>query len=136
MQEVESYRALQQRRVGFKFHHFSYGYEPIREFFRQYALSQEIPDLKEHEVEEFISPDTADERKLYLGQLFLSKAVKLVADDIYPTYKEIKQAGKLHPLRPNGPRTLIRNVLGNLDQRSVLAEQLATSLKDRYAIAA
>jgi hypothetical protein len=134
-QFVQDYKNIQNRRAGFTFHHFSYGYEPIRNFFRHYTISQPLDHVRENRIEEFLMTNDTN-RKSYLGHWLLSKAVEVAIDDLYDTYAEIKKQGNLHPARPVSPRIFLRNSLGMTNQRVELAEQLADSLRHRYRVAA
>lgn len=94
----------------FGYRHIRYGYEPIRDFFRDYVYGQELP-LHQGKVSEFIEEDDADKR-MYIGSFLLKQAIVRATDPIRQEYVELQVAGRLHPLMPPKPDDIIRWKLG------------------------
>jgi len=122
-------------RAGFKFHHFSYGYEPIKKFFAHVALSQDIVGVDEAKVEEFLVTHD-QERKRYLGHTLLAFAIEGATGTVEETYKRMKKANLLHPVMPHNPKTLVRNKLGKTHERDALVGTLEVRLREQVGLAA
>lgn len=114
-------------------HHIRYQYQPMRDFFREMILKQDIRHVKQHElkVEEFLQTRYV-ERKMHLGRWLLAQAVDVSTDQVRQPYNMLRTAGSLHPLMPVDPSALVIFKLGDREQRTQMVvnheKQLRTSL--------
>jgi len=132
---VATYAAKRQKQASFGFHHLIYQYEPMRDFFREYVLTQDVDSVRESEVEEFLmTPD--QQRKHDLGKRFLKLAINQTTDFVEGPYQELRRAGKLHPGMPPQARSLVFYKLGNEAERADLALRQAQILRDKLGLAA
>lgn len=132
---VESY--IKQRYVwaGYAFRHMVYRYEPIKEFFKEYALEQDLSHIKESTIEEFLTTSNPATKR-FLGHLLLAKTLDVATDGVRKSFTEVRQEGRMHPSTPPDPARLVRDKLGKTTDRDIVASQLEERLKARYDMAA
>jgi hypothetical protein len=134
-QYLQDFEARQKEIDGFHYRHLVYRYEPIRDFFRDYALRQDLRDVNELVIEEFLGTRDAD-RKARLGRWLLARAVERSTDPMEHAYADLRKDGYLHPLMPPAARLLTLYKLGNLPQRTQLVTEQEEVLKRQVGLAA
>lgn len=89
-----------------------YGYTPIREFFRDFALKQNISNVKNGLLDEFVNTtDTA--KRIRIGQHLLWVVAEIATGEIRDTYSYLASRGLLHPAMPSDPKPLLKWKLGS-----------------------
>lgn len=133
-QAFAEHRAKQEQQAGFGLHHLVYQYQPMRDFFRHYVLEQDLTDVHEVKIEEFLL--TRDQaRKERLGRWLLGQAVSRRTDSVQYPYQELRRAGKLHPRMPAEASVLVMYKLGAQEERVQLALQQEQRLREQLGIA-
>lgn len=118
---------------GLTLREIKYRYDPIRDFFTEYALEQDISHMREDIIDEFVYTGQVDREK-FLGHLLIAKAAEAAGELVAEDYHEVRTAGKLHPLMPRQPSTLIKNKLGNAERREQLIPELKGRLMSLYGL--
>ncbi len=103
-----------------------YRYTPIHDFFVDYALGRDITHVKEKIIDEFVHTEHEDRAK-YLGHFLIAQTAVVASDTVAEQYREVYDAGMLHPMMPSHPASLVKFKLGNDSQRV----SLIPALKDR-----
>ena len=99
----------------------------VRDFFARYALTQDLSDVKEGLIDEFLNTPNLDRRR-QLGHWLLGKAIEHATEPIDSMYRIAWKAGLLNPKMPAKPRTLVKNRLGSPKKRESLLDQLEQRL--------
>jgi hypothetical protein len=99
----------------------------VREFFIRYALAQDLSDVRENLVDEFLNTTSPDRRR-HLGHWLLGKAIERATEPVDPVYLAAWKSGLLHPKTPANPRTLVKASLGPPKKRESLLDQLEQRL--------
>lgn len=129
----EAYEILTKRKITnaqYAYNNLRYAYEPIREFFKVYALSQPIDHIPLSTIDEFLHTDVI-ERRREIGHWLLAKQSEVATESFSGQYKQAFKAGLLHPLMPPRPDNLVKHKLGGTIYREnkifpQLAERLAS----------
>jgi|GEM_PF-3284880 len=111
---------------------FRYAYEPIRDFFKDYALRQPLDHLSEPLVDEFLHTKKI-ERHHYLGHLLLTEKSEVATESFETQYRDAHRAGRLHPLMPVMPHNLVDDKLGN---RAYKEEIIFPEMAERLLLSA
>ncbi len=133
-QALNNLRDHQVKQASFGFHHMVYQYQPMRDFFQQLVVEQEVEGINETQVEEFLLTKNI-EAKQKLGQQLLELAVHQTADQVEEPYKVLRRAGKFHPKMPEVASKLVLYKLGTHEERDKLAATRALALGARLGIA-
>ncbi len=127
----EAWRALsihRKRQANFGYQYFRYSYEPIRDFFREFLLEQQI-DIKPRVIKRFLT--TKDElKRRSLADTILATAAAQATSDIQFQYRQLRTAGVLHPKMPEKPEKIVFFKLGNYTQRLELLPRLEALLQE------
>ncbi len=107
-----------------------YSYEPIREFFRDYIVRQQVDEEHREIAEAFLRSDTKEDKR-YLGHLLLAKSAEVVSKKVRKNYLLLQRAGLLQSLMPKSPQTLVKDKLGTVNQRESLIPRLEDELSRR-----
>ena len=130
----QAWRALtvqRKRQADFGYHHFKYSYEPMRAFFKEFILNQDV-DISDRAIKRFLSAKDMAKRQA-LGDTILSKTADQTTLGLRQKYAELHQGGRLHPRMPETPDRLVFRKLGNHFQRASLLPGLETRLVQRVA---
>jgi hypothetical protein len=115
----------------FGYRYLRYGYDPIRVFFQDYALQQDLTHIRSSTIDEFLC--TRDiEKKLKIGKFLLWNASAQATASIRDKYVDLARRELLHPEMPKDPKPLARWKLGS-EQR--IKEQLIPRLEIKLAAA-
>ncbi|MDB5184343.1 MAG: hypothetical protein JWN38_151 [Candidatus Saccharibacteria bacterium] len=133
-QTIDGFRERLVVQATFGFHHVSYSYQPMRDFFRAYVVKQ---DLQEHlqTIDEFLGTSNPEVR-FNKGQWLLAKALEKAGEPMNEQYREAYRAGLLHPKMPSKPHVLTRYKLGQAQERVAVVAELEQSLRLRFELAA
>lgn len=116
----------------FSDNNFRYAYEPIRDFFKDYALRQPVDHLPISLIDEFLHTEKV-ERRQFLGHLLLAKKAEVATESFEVQYRQAHRTGLLHPLMPAMPQNLLKHKLGN---RAYREEKIFPELAERLLGAA
>ncbi|MDB5186233.1 MAG: hypothetical protein JWL85_756 [Candidatus Saccharibacteria bacterium] len=116
----------------FSYRHILYRYGPIRDFFHDYAVRQNINHLSNRHIDEFLHTQDL-EKKTKLGKFFLQSAVAVASETIREKYSMTRRMRLLHPGMPDGPQRLVWYKLGTPDLRAALIPRLETHLLAKAA---
>jgi hypothetical protein len=133
-QAVDDFVRRREAQAGFHFRHLVYRYEPIRDFFREYAFSQDFTMVREERLDQFLFTNNYED-KVKLGRWLLALAVGQTADLVQPTYAELRRNGKLHPRMPADVRELIWFKVGSPDQHAALTPKIEEKVRAQLKIA-
>lgn len=133
-QALNNMRDQQAKQASFGFHHMVYQYQPMRDFFQQLVVEQEVVGINETQVEEFLLTKNI-QTKQKIGQQLLELAVNQTADQIEEPYQVLRRAGKFHPKMPTAASKLVYYKLGTHEERDKLAATRAQRLGARLGIA-
>ena len=98
----------------------------VRSFLINYTLEQDLSHINESTIDEFLS--TGDlERKRYLGHWLLSQAADRAAEPIDAMYRQAWKLGRIPPIKPAKPATVVQLGLGTVRHR----DKLVTALQGR-----
>lgn len=134
---LENFQAQRAMQAGFGLHHIVYRYEPMRDFFRSYVMSQDLSHLRNNElkVEEFLLTPNQD-RKEHLGRWLLAQAVDKTTDTVRNSYTEMWAAERLHPRMPANANLLVLWKLGGREDRTQLVVEYEHELKSSLGLVA
>lgn len=110
----EAYDILTKRNftnAQYAYNNLRYAYEPIREFFKEYALGQPIDHIPLSTIDEFLHTNII-ERRREIGHWLLAKQSEVATESFSGQYKQAFKAGLLHPLMPSRPDNLVKHKLG------------------------
>lgn len=99
----------------------------VRNFFAQYILVQDLTDISEITIEEFITTrDVA--RKRFLGNWLLAQAIERAAEPVNQTYREAWRNGRIPQTHPYKSLSFVAKALGQQRQRDHLVHKMANQL--------
>ncbi len=98
-----------------------------REFLGKFILAQDLSDIKEPVIDEFLTSRDY-ERKRVIGNWLLSQAIHRACLPIAKDYRQARSTNRISHSLPTKPQRFVRNVLGHSGQRSRLVQQLETKL--------
>jgi hypothetical protein len=122
---------LHNRNASLSYEQFSYGYEPIRDFFRSYVIEHDI-DISSKVIKRFLSALEGEQRRS-LGETILAAATSQATMSIRDRYRSLHEAGGLHPSIPPKPEKLVFTKLGNYKQRERVIANLHSRLTLQYS---
>jgi hypothetical protein len=106
------------RKAEFSYYHFQYRYDPLRDFFREYILAQDI-DISPKVIKRFLA--TRDPQKRQgRGDTILWTIADQTTASFSKQYKELHETGSLHPRTTDKPNKLVVFKLGSFAQRMSL----------------
>lgn len=119
----------------FDYHHFRYGYDPIRDFFIKYTLDQDLTAVvPESAIDEFLYSRDNEKRKRKgsdILELATSAATQGVVGANYALLREMRL---LHEAMPPEPHKLVYYKLGRLSRQEVdVFPRLKTRLRQLVA---
>jgi len=117
----------------FSFHHIKYEYSPVRTFFQEFVLAQDIGHIREVQVEEFVLTNDA-ERANRIGHELLALNIRSMTDSVKPVYDQAMRAGRLHPKSPLEAYWLVHNKLGAAAAHDELIGKLKAKLIDEAGL--
>lgn len=124
-----------QRQAVLSYSNFRYAYDPIRAFFQEFLLQEEMFDVRPRVVKKFLT--TSDENlRMTIGESLIDRAATVATAGIATDYQMLHEAGSLHRLMPPKPQKLVKNKLGNSEKRKRLLpriEQCLSSIALEYA---
>jgi hypothetical protein len=100
---------------------------PVRDFFTDYAIRQDLSHVDELMIEEFLTTPKED-RKKYLGHLLLALAAEVAASPMEEDYLLKRKEGELHPLVPSNTHSLINYKFGTTEHRESIFPKLERKL--------
>lgn len=119
----------------FDYHHFRYGYEPIRSFFIKYTLDQDLTSVvPESSIDEFLyTRDT--ERRKEKGSTILELAASAATEGMVDAnYALLRDMHLLHEAMPPEPHKLVYYKLGRMArQETDVFPRLKTRLRQLVA---
>jgi hypothetical protein len=124
---------LHQTKYTKDYRNFRYGYEPIRDYFKEYAFSQDISSLDELAIEEFLLTQDVNRRK-FLGHLLLAKVIEIATDSVDEKYKKYKKTGYLHPMMPSRSYSLVKARMGSPKKREELFPAIKYLFADYFGV--
>lgn len=133
-QNVTDLIERQKMQAEFTFRHLTYRYEAIRDFFRAYAIKQNLSHVRKGLINEFLLTKDPEQR-IKIGRFLLSNAVAVATDkdSVKEAYKIARNEGLLHPAMPAEPQLLVQYKLGTLIHRNKLLPRLAEELQAHAA---
>lgn len=125
----DEYRYLrkQNRSNEFGYERIRYGYDPIRVFFQQIALNQDISHLPEVTLDEFLHTSDS-QRRLKIGQHILWLISDQATEPIAKHYSKLVARQLVHPLMPQTVKPLFKWKLGS---RKRISEEFIPRLQQR-----
>jgi hypothetical protein len=109
-------------------------HEPLRRFFGDYVLGQDLDHIEENDIEEFLESKDKD-RIRTLGHSLLDQAAEVASEVLKPIYLEARTSEKLHPHAPERPHDFVLDRMGSSSmQREKLIRPLRRILRVRYDI--
>lgn len=123
--EAKFLRKRSQDKLGYKY--ITYNIDPIRKFFSEYVLKQNLSHLDD-DIDEFLTtPDMG--QKVKVGNFILAEAAQVACDAIKPKFAESQRHGLLHPRIPADVGELVLVGLGTPEHREAcLLPQLESQL--------
>ena len=117
-----AWRTLQRKRetqAALGYENLRYAFDPVRNFFSDYVLSEELLDVTPKVMKRFLSAkDEATRRGL--GEFIIGKASQAATEPTRSVYIQLRDARLLHGLTPEDPAKVVKNKLGNFTQRQRL----------------
>lgn len=92
-----------------------YGYDPVRRFFREHTLKQDLSNVRPSTIDEFLHTTNGD-RRLQLGNHLLWMASEMAAEKVEHKYQDLRRLGLLHPLMPKDAKPLVKWKLGSKER--------------------
>ncbi len=127
----EAWRAVRlrnRRQAKFSYANYKYSYNPIRDFFTDYLLTQKI-DIDQKLMKRFLkTEDPAKQRAL--GETILAQTAAQSTSRFREQYQQARDSGLLHPNMHQKPNTLVLNKIGNYEQRGLLLPRLRERVVD------
>ncbi len=118
-------RNKEQAKMGYN--NFRYAYEPIRDFFQQYAIKQPLGHISEIYIDEFLFTEDI-RRRNNLGHWLLAKQSEVASERVEEVYSQARKMGALHPLMPRHANDLVKHKLGDVNHRLRLLDDLRLRL--------
>lgn len=97
----------------------------VRNFLGAYILGQDLSDVSEGIIDEFVTTDSR-QRKRFLGNWLLAQAIERASAPLAPTYREAWKEGKIPHTLPLKPLSFVAQALGAQRQRDHLVRKMAT----------
>ncbi len=121
----EAWRAVKlrnKRQAKFSYANYKYSYNPVRDFFTDYLLTQKI-DIDQKLMKRFLTTDDPVKQRA-LGETILAQTAQQSTSGFREKYQQAHASGLLHPNTPPKPNTLVLNKIGNYAQRGLLLPRL------------
>jgi hypothetical protein len=99
----------------------------IRAFLGEFAVKQDLTDVNEGTIDEFLHTHDQD-RKKYLGHWLLAHAIDHATEPVLPVYSLARRRGLINPHAPRHPRSFVQFVLGPPSARNKYISQLEDRL--------
>ncbi len=90
----------------FGYKYLRYSYDPLRRFFTDFALAQDLSRVDKLMLEELLVTK-AEARKEHLARCLIAVASRLAVQSMQSDYKEAHKAGLLHPRAQSDPTVLV-----------------------------
>lgn len=97
-------------RFGYK--RIRYGYDPVRDFFQEVALEQDLTHVDNSVLDEFLHTTTLHRRDK-LAQHLLWVISEQATEKIAPRYKDLSKNQLVHPAMPKSPKPLFKWKIGS-----------------------
>ena len=103
-----------------------YAYMPMRDFFIEYLRRPEVLDVRPRFVKKFLTAKDRD--KQMMGEVLLERVSVVASSSLLPVYRQAHKEGKLNARMQPVPFELVRDKLGNPQQRAQLLPLFAERL--------
>lgn len=97
--------------------------DSVRKFMKEHVLKQDLWHLREYVIDEFLYTKDA-ERRYFLGNLLLAKAIEQASEPINPAYRIARDEGLIHPALPRKMPTFVNSAIGKAKRRQMLVQEL------------
>lgn len=110
-----------------------YGYDPMKHFFTEVVLDQDLSHLREGITHEFVERGTMHPGMVLLAQAAVQAVETAVHRDhkVSDLYRLVREAGYLHPGMPPNAASLVKYKLGDLSTRTGLLPELRRRLMQK-----
>jgi hypothetical protein len=107
-----------------------YGYDPMKAFFTDVVLGQDLTHLPESIIDEFVETGRMEPGMVLLGQAAVQASETSLhrGEKVSDLYRQIRDNGYLHEGMPPNAASLIKYKLGDLSSRTGLLPQLRQKL--------
>jgi len=118
------------RQLHFGYQNIGYGYEPLRDFFVDFMLGQDLSDIKPSLRKRFIDRGGVQDGLTILGiaAIMASQAAMVKGESFDVVYSRMRRRGRLHPAMPERAGILYYDKLGGHAGRLALLPELRTRL--------
>lgn len=124
----ERLRISFQRQALFSRNNFRYAYEPVREFFESYLISERMLDVTPRFIKKFLTTQDEDKNRA-MGEKLLVRASVVSTSGLLKTYRLLYEAGTMNRYMPPVPIELVKDKLGNEYRRRQLIPKLKVCLE-------
>ncbi len=116
------------RQAAFSRNNFRYAYEPVRDFFESYLITDQMLDVKPRFIKKFLTTNDENTR-VEMGEILLIRAAVVSTSGLLKTYRQLHKAGSMNRNMPPVPIELVRDKLGSANSRRQLIPKLTLCLE-------
>lgn len=128
-----------QRQANLTYKNLIYGFDPMKNFMLDRVLDQDFSDIDKKLRRKFLEQNSIEAGLciLAIGSRLAAESATINGEKLGAVYRDINNDGRLHPLMPESPSTIIKHKLGHITHRveilPFLRSQLNAEAKQRVA---